>query len=216
MKKIAVVLSGCGVFDGSEIHEATLALLYISRGGAEYQCASIDAMGEKTVDHRDRRETGEKRNIMAESARIARGNISYLSQISPREYDAVIFPGGFGAALNLCSFGKDGAEMTVNPEVEKLIKSFHEAKKPVGAICIAPVILAKVLGKHKVKITIGNDAGTATVLNGFGAEHINCAADEICFDTKNIVVTTPAYMLAKNISEAAKGIEKLVEKILSL
>jgi len=216
MKKIAVVLSGCGVFDGSEIHEATLSLLYISRGGAEYHCASIDAMQEKTVDHRDNRETGEKRNIMSESARIARGNISCLSQISPKEYDAVIFPGGFGAALNLCSFGKSGADMTVNPEVEKLIKSFHDAKKPIGAICIAPVILAKVLGKHKVKITIGNDAQTATVLNGFGAEHVNCAADEICFDTKNLVVTTPAYMLAKNISVAAKGIEKLVEKILSL
>jgi len=216
MKKIAVILSGCGVFDGSEIHEAVLTLFYLSRGGAQYHCASIDAVQEKTVNHGNHMETGEKRNIMAESARISRGNISNLSQISPKEYDAVIFPGGSGAVLNLCSFGKEGANMTVNADVEKLIKSFHEAKKPIGAICIAPVILAKVLAKHKVKVTIGNDAQTATVLNGFGAEHVNCKSDEICFDTKNLVVTTPAYMTAKNISEAAYGIEKLVGKILSL
>jgi len=216
MKKIAVVLSGCGVFDGSEIHEATLTLLNISRNGASYQCASIDSDQFKVVDHVKKAETGQKRNMLVESARIARGQIVGLDKIAPKDYDALIFPGGHGAALNLCSFGVEGAGMKVNPEVEKLILDFHKAKKPIGAICIAPVICAKVLSGSRVNVTIGNDAQTASVITGWGSQHTNCRAEEICFDTKNLVVTTPAYMTATSIAEVDAGIEKLVKKILSL
>lgn len=216
MKKIAVILSGCGVQDGSEIHEATLTLLHLSKNGASYKCAAPDAFQTRTMDHRAGAEMHEKRNMMVEAARIARGDIAQISKISPKEYDGVIFPGGFGAALNLCSFGKEGAAMKLNAEIEALIGAFHAAKKPIGAICIAPVVVAKALAKHRVMVTIGNDAGTASAITSWGAEHSNCSATEICFDTKNLVVTTPAYMLAKNIAEADAGIEKLVKKVLSL
>ncbi len=217
MKKIAVILSGCGVSDGSEIHEATLALLNISSNGAAYQCASINAPQTRVMDHSAKKEMQETRNIMVEAARIARGEIVDISQISPKDYDAVIFPGGFGAALNLCDFGLNGGEGTkVNPAVEKLIKDFHAAKKPIGAICIAPVIVARSLAAYKVKVTIGNDPSTAAAINKWGAEHVNCAAEEICFDPNNLVVTTPAYMLARDIASLNRGVEKLVKKILSL
>lgn len=216
MKKIAVVLSGCGVFDGSEIHEATLTLLHICKNGAGYQCAAPDASQFKVVDHATKSEAREKRNIMSESARIARGSVVKIQQINPKDYAALIFPGGHGAALNLCSFGVEGANMKVDPEIVKLILSFHSAKKPIGAICIAPMIVAKALAQVKVNVTIGNDAGTASIINGWGAQHTNCKPDEICFDTKNLVVTTPAYMTAANIAEVDAGIEKLVKKILSL
>ncbi len=217
MKKIAVILSGCGVYDGSEIHEATLTLLNISSNGASYQCASISGAQSRVMDHSVKQEMRETRDIIVEAARIARGEIVDISNISPKDYDAVIFPGGHGAALNLCDFGRNGGEGTkVNPAVEKLIKEFHAAKKPIGAICIAPVVVARVLAAHKVKVTIGNDPATASAINKWGAEHVNCAAEEICFDPGNLVVTTPAYMLARDIASLNRGVEKLVKKILSL
>ena len=216
MKKIAVILSGCGVFDGSEIHEATLALLNIRKAGASYQCAALDENQFRVSDHKTKTETAEKRNMLTESARIARGNIVKISQINPAGYDAVIFPGGSGATLNFSSFGKDGANAKVNPEIEKLVNAFYDAKKPIGAICIAPVIIARTLASKKVKVSVGNDAQIASAINSWGAEHVNCSASEICFDTANRVVTTPAYMLTDDISEVNAGIEKLVNKILSI
>lgn len=217
MKKVAVILSGCGKLDGSEVHEATLTLLNIDACGAKYQCASIDAAQLRVMDHLSSKESSEKRNMMVESARIARGAVVDAGGISPKDYDALIFPGGFGAALNLCDFGMNGGEGTrVNPVIEKIIRDFHAAKKPIGAICIAPVIVARVLASNKAKVTIGNDAGTAAAINKWGAEHVNCSAEEICFDPNNLLVTTPAYMLAENIAPVNRGIEKLVKKILSL
>lgn len=217
MKKIAVILSGCGKLDGSEIHEATLTLLNIDLNGAKYQCASIDGPQARVMDHLAGKESAEKRNMMVESARIARGAVVKISAISPSDYDAVIFPGGFGAALNLCDFALNGGEGTkVNPAVEKIVLDFHAAKKPIGAICIAPVIVAKVLASKKARVTIGNDAATAAAINKWGAQHVNCSAEEICFDPNNLLVTTPAYMLAQDIASVHRGIEKLVKKILSL
>ena len=216
MKKIAVILSGCGVCDGSEIHEAVLTLLHLSKNNVTYQCASIDSDQTRVFNHKANVETAEKRNMLVEAARIARGNIVEISQINPKDYDALIFPGGQGAALNLCSFAREHEKMNVRSDVENLILKFHEAKKPIGAICIAPIAVAKALSKFKVNVTIGNDAGAATCIKQWGAEHTNCKADEICYDPKNLVVTTPAYMLGKNIAEIEPGIEKLVKKICSI
>ncbi len=217
MKKVAVILSGCGVLDGSEIHEATLALLNIAANGAKYQCVSINCPQSRVMDHSTKTPDGGPRNMLVEAARIARGEIIDISVVSPADYDAVIFPGGYGAALNLCDFGMNGGEGTkVNPAVEKLINDFHAARKPIGAICIAPVVIARVLASKKARVTIGSDPATAAAINKWGAEHVNCSAEEICFDSANLLVTTPAYMLAHDIASLNRGIEKLVKKILAI
>ena len=217
IKKIGIVLAGCGVKDGSEIHEAILTLLYLDKVKAETIIMAPDCNQMDVVNHLTEEVIPtESRNILIESARIARGNIRDIKKVNSGELDALIFPGGFGAAKNLCDFAVKGENLTVNLEVEKLILEMHKAKKPVGFICIAPVIAAKVLGKFHPKITIGNDEGTANIIEKLGAQHINCPVDEIVVDEDNKIVTTPAYMLGPSIAYISKGIEKLVKKVLEL
>jgi enhancing lycopene biosynthesis protein 2 len=215
-KKIGVVLSGCGVYDGSEIHEAVLTLLAIDRNGAEALCMAPD-MDLAEIDHLSGQPTGGSRNVLVESARIARGNISNIAGVKAVDIDAIIFPGGFGAAKNLCDFAMKGADTSVNPEVARLLKEMAAAKKPIGAICIAPALIARVLGKeYAPQVTIGNDAGTAAAINSTGSLHVNCPVRELVIDSKNRIVTTPAYMLAGCISEAADGIEKAVKAVIGM
>jgi len=215
-KKIGVVLSGCGVYDGSEIHEAVLILLAIDRNGAEAVCMAPD-MELAEVNHLAGQPTGAKRNVLIESARIARGNITDIAKIKAADLDAIIFPGGFGAAKNLCDFAQKGADAAVQPEVARLLKEMAAAKKPIGAICIAPALIAAVLGKeYAPEVTIGTDAGTAAAINATGSVHRNCPVREFVVDRKNRIVTTPAYMLAGCISEAADGIEKAVKAVIEL
>jgi len=215
-KKIGVVLSGCGVRDGSEIHEAVLTLLAIDRNGAEAVCMAPD-MDAPEVNHLTMQETGAKRNVLVESARIARGNIRNLRDVKAMELDAVIFPGGFGAAKNLCTFAEKGADATVHPEVARLVREMATAKKPIGAICIAPALIAAILGaEYAPLLTIGNDAGTATAINQTGSRHVECPVTEFVVDKEHKIVSTPAYMLAERISETAEGIEKAVKALLDL
>ena len=214
MKKIAVVLAGNGVYDGAEIHEATLTLLAIARQGAQYQCFAPDINQAHVVNHFTGQEMPEIRNVLVEAARIARGNIKPLSEYKASDFDAIIFPGGFGAAKNLCTFAFDGVDCVVIPEVEKAIKSSVEVGKPVGALCISPVILAKVLGD--VELTIGQDKETAEAVVKLGATHVNTTHGEIVTDEKYKVVTTPCYMLDATIDQIADGAENVVKKILEL
>jgi enhancing lycopene biosynthesis protein 2 len=215
-KKIGVVLAGCGVYDGSEIHEAVLTLLAIDRNGAEAVCMAPD-MELLEIDHLAGQPTGAKRNVLTESARIARGKITDIAKVKAVDLDAIIFPGGFGAAKNLCDFAVKGADASVQPEVARLLKEMAAAKKPIGAICIAPALIAAVLGKeYAPEVTIGNDAGTAAAINATGSVHQNCPVRELVIDSKNRIVTTPAYMLAGCISEAAEGIEKAVKAVIGL
>lgn len=214
MKNIAVVLAGNGVFDGSEIHEATLTLLAIKRNGAEYQCFAPDINQAHVVNHITGEEMPETRNVLVEAARIARGNIKPLSEYSAEDYDAIIFPGGFGAAKNLCTFAFDGADCIVNSDVEKAIRNTVVAEKPVGALCISPVLIAKVLGD--VKVTIGKDEGTAEAIETLGATHIKTTHGEIVVDEKYKVITTPCYMLDATIDQIATGAENTVKKVLEL
>lgn len=216
MKKIGVVLSGCGVRDGSEIHEAVCALLAIDQAGCEAFCMAPDI--ELTeVNHCTMEPSGAKRNVLVEAARIARGNIRNMAEVSANDIDALILPGGFGAALNLTDFAVKGAEATVNSEVERLIKEVHQAGKPIGAICIAPAVVAAVLGKSAAPtLTIGSDPATAAEIEKTGAKHETCAATGIVVDQKNRIVTTPAYMLAGRISETAEGIAACVKKVAEL
>ncbi len=212
-KKVGVVLSGCGVFDGAEIHESVLTLLALDRAGAEAVCMAPDVAQHHVINHLKGEETDEKRNVLVESARIARGNIEDIAGVRADDLDAVIFPGGFGAAKNLCTFAFDGPNATVNPEVERLLKEMFAARKPIGLICIAPALGAKVLGDSGVELTIGNDADTAAGIEATGAKHINCAVTETHEDPERRVVSTPAYMLGKGIGEVADGIEKLVRTV---
>ncbi len=216
MKKIGVVLSGCGVYDGSEIHEAVLTLLAIDRHGCEAICMA-PAADFSVTNHLNSQETGEKRNILVESARIARGNIRDISEVTAADIDAIMLPGGFGAAKNLCDFALKGAAADVNPDVARLLKEMVAASKPIGAVCIAPVLLAAVLGKeYSAKVTIGNDAGTAAEIKKTGARHEECPVTGLVVDIPNKLVTSPAYMLASRISEVADGIDICVKEVVRL
>ena len=216
MKKIGVVLSGCGVRDGSEIHEAVFALLAIDRLGAEAVCMAPDADFPET-NHLTMQETGATRNALLEAARIARGNIRDLKDMAAGDLDAVVFPGGFGAAKNLCDFAMKGARAAAHPEVARLLKEMAAAGKPIGAICIAPALIATVLGKELAPtLTIGTDSGTAAEIEKTGAQHQDCAVTDFVIDRKNKIVSTPAYMLATRISEVREGIDRCVQAVIDL
>lgn len=214
MKKIAVVLAGNGVFDGAEIHEATLTLLSIARNGAEYQCFAPDINQAHVVNHITGEVMPETRNVLIEAARIARGNIKPLSEYNSSEFDALVFPGGFGVAKNLCTFAFDGVDCKVNSDVEAAIRSTIVAEKPIGALCISPVLIAKVLGD--VEVTIGQDKETIDAIETFGATHLKTSHGEIVVDEKYKIVTTPCYMLDATIDQIAIGAENAVKKILEL
>ena len=217
MTRVGVCLSGCGVYDGAEIHESVLTLLALDRAGAEIVCMAPDTQL-AVVDHRTGEETGEKRGVLVESARISRGEIRDLAEVKADELDALIFPGGFGAAKNLCDFAAKGGEAKVHGEVSRLVGEMHAAKKPIGAMCIAPAMIAAVMRDAGIQgaVTIGTDEGTAGAIRGMGVKHLACPVDEFRVDEENLVVTTPAYMLAGRITEAAAGIERMVAKVLEM
>ncbi len=216
-KKVGVVLSGCGVYDGAEIHESVITLLALDRHGAEAVMCAPDVAQMHVVNHLTGKVAeGEQRNVLVESARIARGAIRDVKAVSADELDALILPGGFGAAKNLCDFAVKGADCEVNPDVAALVRAVHKQGKPVAAVCIAPALLAKVLGDEGPKLTIGNDAGTAGALETMGAAHIECPVREFVVDHDRKIITSPAYMLAKRISEAADGIEGTVTALLEM
>lgn len=215
--KVGVILSGCGVFDGSEIHEAVITLLALDRAGAEAICMAPNMQQMHVVNHLTGEvEPGATRNVLVEAARIARGKIRDLATVDPGELDAIILPGGFGAAKNLCDFAVNGPACTVHPEVARVVRAAHAAGKPIGAICIAPALVAKLLGSEHPTVTIGTDKATAGALESMGACHQDCPVEDVVVDEKNRVVTTPAYMLAESVAQAAAGIEKLVAEVLRL
>ena len=216
-KRVGVLLSGCGVMDGSEIHEAVLTLLAIDNAGAEAVCLAPDAPQAHVVNHLTGQPVeGEGRNILTESARIARGKVKALAETTVDDFDALVLPGGFGAAKNLCSYAFDGPAMTVSAEVEKLVIAAAEAKKPICAVCIAPVLLAKILGERGALLTIGADEGVAGHVKELGAEHVACPVKEFVVDKEHLLVSTPAYMLGQGIGEVAAGIDKAVRATLEL
>ncbi|WP_028317199.1 isoprenoid biosynthesis glyoxalase ElbB [Desulfobulbus elongatus] len=213
-KNFAVILSGCGHQDGAEIHEATLTLWAIHKNGADFQCYAPDIKQHHVLNHITGQEMSEKRNVLIESARIARGKIAALATFAPDSADGLVIPGGFGAAKNLSSYAFDGAQCTVNPDVATAIKAMHAAGKPIGALCIAPVILAKVLGN--VTLTIGQDQGTADNLAAMGARHQPTMQGEIAIDREQKIVSTPCYMLNSRIDQIAEGADNLIKAMLAM
>ena len=215
--KVGVVLSGCGVYDGAEIHESVLTLLALDRAGAEAVCLAPDVAQIHVVNHLTGQPAeGETRNVLVEAARIARGKVTSLSGFDPATLDVLVLPGGFGVAKNLCDFASRGADCEVHPEVARVVRAVHAAGKPVGALCIAPVLLAKLLGAEKPRLTIGSDPGTAAAIGKMGGEHVSCEGGRAVVDKEKRLVTTPAYMLDSSISEVSAGIEKLVAELLEM
>ena len=215
MKKIAVILSGSGVYDGAEVHEAVLALYAIEKAGATWHCFAPNIDQLHVINHLTGEEMEGSRNVLVESARIARGNIDDVAKLNVDEYDALLLPGGFGAAKNLTDFAVSGAECSINTHVAQACRAFAQSGKPAGYLCIAPAIIPLVYNQG-VQGTIGNDEATAAAFNRMGGEHIDCQVDEVHFDEKHKVLSTPAYMLAENITQAASGIEKLVDKLVKI
>ena len=214
MKKFAVILSGCGVYDGAEIHEATLTMLAIKKHGAEYQIFAPDIWQHHVINHLTGEEMTEKRNVLVESARIARGQIKALSQLQPVDFDAIILPGGFGAAKNLSSFAFDGEKMHVDNELAEKLIAFRKLNKAIGALCIAPVILAKVFSGSE--LTIGTDSGTAKAIEHIGGKHKNTNSGGVVYDPAHKVFSTPCYMLDGNIAEVALSCDNIVKAMLEI
>lgn len=215
MTKVAVILSGCGVFDGAEIHESVLTLLALEQQGAEYQCFAPDINQHHVINHITGDEMPETRNVLVEAARIARGNIKAISELKAEDFDALLLPGGFGAAKNLSDFAFKGAECQVEPSVLAACKGFAEAQKPAGYICIAPAMVPLIYGSDS-QVTIGTDADTASAIEAMGGQHQQCPVEDIVIDEQRKLITTPAYMLAGSISEAAAGITKLVTTLVKM
>ncbi len=211
---ILLILSGCGVYDGAEIHESVITLLHLDRHGAQVTVAAPDVDQMHVINHHTGEEMNETRNVRVESARIARGPVEDLADIKTSQFDAVIFPGGFGAAKNLCTFATKGDQCEVNPVVQRVLREMHEAGKPIGLICISPAIGAKVFPGSTV--TIGTDADTAAAIEKMGAHHQSRPTEEICVDEANRIVSTPAYMSAQRIHQVYEGIGRLVDTVLNL
>jgi enhancing lycopene biosynthesis protein 2 len=216
MKKVAVILSGCGVYDGSEVHEAVLTLLAIEQNDASYRCFAPNIAQHHVINHfTGEVSENESRNVLVESARISRGDAEDLCELREQDFDALIVPGGFGAAKNLCNFALDGDNYKMNSQVLAACQSFAKADKPAGYMCIAPAMLPLIYPKG-VQGTIGTDKGTAALISAKGLVHNDCNVDDIVIDQANKLVTTPAYMLATSLTEAASGINKLVKNVLTL
>jgi enhancing lycopene biosynthesis protein 2 len=213
-RNFAVVLSGCGVFDGAEIHEATLTLLAILKNGGTYQCFAPDIEQHHVINHLTGKELNEKRNVLVESARIARGNIKPLNEFNAKAYDAIIFPGGFGAAKNLSSVAFDGASAKVNLDVEKAVKEMHKLGKPIGALCISPALVAAII-RNNVEVTIGSEKETAEIIEKMGGKHRITTHGEVTIDKKNKVFTTPCYMLDATILDIEKGAMNVVKEMMT-
>jgi len=212
--KFAIILSGCGVYDGAEIHESTMTMLAIDKNGGKYDIFAPDVSQHHVINHLNGEEMDEKRNVLIEAARIARGDIKPLNKYNPSDYDALILPGGFGVAKNLCTYAIDGVDFKIDTVVEKALKSTHKAGKPIGALCISPVLLAGIFSE--ADLTIGKDKNTAADIEKLGSVHIEAGPGEVVIDNSNRIVTNPCYMLDSRISEIAEGAENVVKAIMEM
>jgi len=215
-KNVAVVLSGCGVFDGAEIHESVLSLLALEQQGAHYQCFAPDIEQYHVIDHLSGEEMNETRSVLVEAARIARGNIKPLAEFDAGDFDALFLPGGFGAAKNLSSLAFDGPDCSVDPYLENAVNAMVNADKPIGALCISPAVLAKIFEGKSARLTIGNDPGTIGAIKAMGGKHQETTHAEVVIDDKYKLVTSPCYMLDANISQIADGAENTVKALLAM
>lgn len=216
MTKFAIILSGCGRADGSEIHESVTAMLAISDLGGTYDCYAPNIEQAAVINGLTSEKTAEHRNVLVESARLARGDIKDIRELKLSDYDGILLPGGLGAVTNWCNFAQAGIECNVEKSISDVLEEAYKQKLVIGAMCIAPVVVAKVLGKYGVTVTIGNDKTVAKSIEAAGAHQQDTKVEDACVDEKNRIVTTPAYMLAHNISEVNQGARSLVKAMMRL
>lgn len=214
MYKIAIILSGCGVYDGSEIHEAVCSMLAIEQNKGSYTLFAPDKAQAHVINHLTGEVMNESRNVLTEAARIARGKIQNISELNESDFDAILLPGGYGAAKNLSNYAFEGKDMTVDTDVDRILNAFLIANKPIGALCISPVILAKLF--QNIRVTIGTDPETIGAIEFFGSKHIETSNEDVIVDTENKIVTGPCYMLNATISEIASNTNKVVKALISL
>lgn len=214
MVKIAFVLAGCGFRDGSEIHEATCALLVADQQGCQYRCFALDREQYCVTNHLTGEVMQEKRNVLVEAARIARGNIANIQELRAQDYDVVFFVGGNGAAQNNFSYAYEGEDYRVDAEISRVAQEFYQTHKPICAVCIAPLILAKTL--TGVDLTLGTDAKVAQLVEANGNHFVNTNSGEICVDRVHRIITAPCYMLAKSIKTIYQEVEQMFTAALSL
>jgi enhancing lycopene biosynthesis protein 2 len=214
MKKFAVIIAGCGVYDGAEIHEATLTLWAIDKLGHQYDIFAPDIPQHHVINHLTGEAMQEKRNVLVESARIARGKIKPLDKLITEYYDALVLPGGFGVAKNLSTFAFEGANCDINADLNNVVRHFAASGKPIGGLCIAPAILAVIL--REVEVTIGKDPSTIEQIEKSGAKHVVTDHGEVYFDEETNLFTTPCYMLDASISQIADGVEAIIGAMVEL
>ena len=217
MSNIAMVLSGCGYLDGSEIQETVFAMLSLEQRGVAVQCFAPEGNQTRVVDHQTGDELSARRSMIQEAARICRGKIKTLAALDPSKWDGLVIPGGFGVALNLSDFALKGDATQVDPALAELIIAFHGQKKPIGAICIAPAVIARVLGKYGVQLTLGEPSEAATILESWGARYQACDREGVVVDSDHKIVSTPAYMYDDSSpARVFTGIAKLIDELLTM
>lgn len=216
MPRFAIILSGCGRSDGSEIHETVTAMLAITELGCSYDCYAPNIEQSVVINGLTSEKTAERRNVLVESARLARGEIKDIRELKINDYEGLLLPGGLGAVTNWCDFAQTGIECHVEDSISRVLEEGYKQKLVIGAMCIAPVIVAKVLGKHGITVTIGNDKTVAKSIESTGAHQQDTKVEEACVDEKNRIVTTPAYMLARNISEVNQGARSMIKAMIAL
>lgn len=213
--KVAIVLAGCGQHDGSETHEVILTLLSLAQEKVAWDAFAPDIMQHHVSNHlTNESEKNETRSVLKESARLVRGKIKPITEARLSEYDAVIFPGGVGAVTNLCNWFEKGSDFSFNLDVKSFIDNVTAAKKPIGFICIAPIMIPKIV--RGAELTIGNDISLSKQIESQGSTHVDCKATDVVVDKKNKIVSTPANMVANSIDEVYEGIHKLVKELVFL
>jgi enhancing lycopene biosynthesis protein 2 len=211
---IGVILSGAGHKDGSELHESVLVLLSLAQLGVGCTVYAPDIKLAE-VDHTTGQPTGAERSVLKEAARIARGRIKDLARSQGTDHEGWILPGGGGATNNLSDFAARGANAVVTKEVNRVLREAFAARIPVGACGNAPLVVALVAraSSRRLRLTIGDDAELARMLEGMGHVHIAAAVDDIAIDGDRKIVTTPASMFDAPIDAVARGIHKMVKQV---
>ncbi len=213
MKKIALLLSGCGYLDGTEVTECVSTIIKLSELGTKWTPFSISKSYSPTSHFAPEHSPPGPLNCLEESARITRSQMTDLKEIRVKDYDALVIPGGYGVAKNFCSWALDGPSCSVDKNVKSVIEEFHSLSLPIGAWCIAPALVSRVLGQHNIQVTIGNDTETAAGIEKTGAIHVPCSVTDFVTDRENKIISTPAYMLQAQPHEVFQGISSALKEL---
>lgn len=215
---IGVLLSGNGVYDGAEIQEAVLTLLAIDEMGWNAVCISVDKPQHHVINHLTGEVMDESRNMLVEAARIARGQITPIDSISPADIDALVIPGGFGSAKNFTSWAFDGPESTILPEVKLLLVNLVNVGKPIVALCVSPVVVAKAFEGSSIHPTLSLGSASESSpydINSFneglratGAIAQERTIREVLIDPTNRIICAPCYMMDARITEINANIKQ--------